>query len=391
MTGLATELQVPDGRALSSVQTLFARRDPYAPHQETSTLFARAMREACQWHREHCSFYCRWLSLHDFHPESIETEADCLAIPPVHANFFKHHEVRSVPESSISTVLTSSGTSGQRSQMFFDQWTLGSAQRVVDYVFDRFGWREPTTPTNYLLFTYEPQEFSRLGTAYTDVFLTKYAPARRVFFALRPTTPGRHDFDLFGTIRTVEEYAEEGLPVRIFGFPAFLHFTLERLRERNQTLELSPESLLLLGGGWKGYADQQVTKEALYAAVTERLGVPNERCRDGFGSVEHCIPYTECEHHHFHVPLYARAIIRDVGTLAPLGYGKPGFLSFLSPYATSAPIHSVLMGDLAELHPPEACPCQIDTPYFEVLGRAGVSPNRSCAMAAAELLARRWS
>jgi hypothetical protein len=78
--------------------------------------------------------------------------------------------------------------------------------------------------------------------------------------------------------------------------------------------------------------------------------------------------------------------IRDVKTLAVLGYGREGFLQFLSPYILSVPAQSVLMGDLAILHPGYECSCGIATPFFEILGRAGVSKNKSCAVAAAELL-----
>jgi hypothetical protein len=44
------------------------------------------------------------------------------------------------------------------------------------------------------------------------------------------------------------------------------------------------------------------------------------------------------------------------------------------------------MGDLASLHQADTCPCRLQTPYFVVHGRAGVSKNKSCAVAAAELI-----
>ena len=116
------------------------------------------------------------------------------------------------------------------------------------------------------------------------------------------------------------------------------------------------------------------------------LGIADERIRDGFGSVEHCVPYVECSRHHFHVPAWSRVFIRDVGTLEPLGFGQQGFLHFVSPYMTSVPAHSVMMGDLASLYPGSDCGCGISSPFFVVHGRAGTSRNKSCAVAAAELL-----
>jgi hypothetical protein len=97
----------------------------------------------------------------------------------------------------------------------------------------------------------------------------------------------------------------------------------------------------------------------------------------------------ECDHHHLHIPTYERVIIRDVQTLEPLGYGKAGFAQLISPMITSMPSHSILMGDMAVLSPGEDCPCQHETPFIQIQGRAGTSKNKSCAIAASEMLQRK--
>ena len=144
----------------------------------------------------------------------------------------------------------------------------------------------------------------------------------------------------------------------------------------------------MLGGGWKGYADKQIKKQELYDLVEEMLGIPEENCRDGYGSTEHSVPYFECPHHHFHIPVFSRMIIRDVETLEPLPYGEAGFANFITPHLMSVPAVSVLMGDMAVLHAPEECGCGIKTPYMEIIGRAGTSKAKSCAITASELLKR---
>jgi len=257
---------------------------------------------------------------------------------------------------------------------------------MVEFIFKDYGWKSEQK-TNYLLYTYQTEADSKLGTAFTDNYLTQFAPINKVDYALKWNGKGGHDFDLYGCLRTLQEYEASGLPVRIFGFPAFFYFTLQRMKDlKMKPLTLSTESLVFLGGGWKGFADQAIDKRTLYALAEEMLGIPNKRLRDGFGSVEHCIPYIECEQHHFHVPVYSKVYIRDVSTLKILNYHEAGFLQFVSPYITSVPAHSVLMGDLAQLHPASDCACGLTTDWFEILGRAGVSKNKSCALAAAELL-----
>jgi MFS family permease len=77
------------------------------------------------------------------------------------------------------------------------------------------------------------------------------------------------------------------------------------------------------------------------------------------------------------------AVLARENTLKPIEQGA-GFLSFVSPYMTSMPAHAVTMGDLASVN--QGCPCGNPRPYFRLLGRAGTTQNKSCAIAAAEIL-----
>jgi hypothetical protein len=381
--------QVPDPKNLAAVQSICDLNSPFDVSAENDARFVDAMREITRWHAKGSTFYAKVLQERGFDPASIRSLEDLKRIPFIPAGFFKTHEVLSVPRQKIAMHFTSSGTSGQKSQMFFDQWSLSSGQRMVDFMFGSFGWINPSTPHNYLLYTYETEPDSTLGTAYTDNYLCKFAPMKSGFFGIRRTGTGGHDFDVFGCIERLRAYESEGLPVRILGFPSFLYFTLERMKSlRIPNLKLSRDSLAILGGGWKGHADKAISKKELYARVEEQLGIPESRVRDSFGAVEHGIPYTECAHHQFHVPVWSRVIIRDLRTLEPKGFGEPGFLQFLTPFVTSVPAHSLMMGDLATLHPASECGCGIQSPYFVVHGRAGTSKNRSCAVAASELLER---
>jgi hypothetical protein len=388
MTATDTEVQlsVPDVTRLSHVQALCDLERPYAQGSDVDALFVDAMNDVLAWHTEHNDFYRRLLERGSPGPR-VRTLDDCVALPAIHASFFKTHEVLSIPRGDVALHLTSSGTTGQKSQMFFDAWSIGAAQRMVGRIFEHYGWAHAASPVNYLLFNYEPLRDWKVGTSYTANFLTRFAPAGDVRYALRPTGGGGHEFDVFGAIRALHDYAEQDLPVRIFGFPAFLNATLERMRALGvPPLSLPRGSMAFFGGGWKGHADKAIPKADLYARIEEQLGLPNARIRDGFGSVEHSVPYVECAEHHFHVPVWSRVVIRDLATLAPLPAGEPGFLSFLSAYVTSAPIHSVIMGDLAAWYPGGQCGCGLDAPWFDLLGRAGQGKNRSCAVAAAELL-----
>lgn len=377
---------MPDKERLSAVQTLCEHPDPYAWSPEIERLFVEAMKQNISWHIGKCAFYERLAKSRHFSPDQLESMDDMDKVPFIHANFFKTHEILSIDRSDVAIHLTSSGTTGQKSQIFFDAWSIGAARRMVDFIHDYYGLRS-SQPVNYVLNSYEPEPGMDLGTANTMKFLTSYAPAKGIAFALRRKGPGQHEFDAFGVVDALGRYSQEGRPVRIIGFPAFLLFTLNRMQGMGiGPLKLHPDSLVFLAGGWKGHAKQEVTKTVLYSLINNMLGIPEERIRSSFGSVEHSIPYIECARHNLHIPIWSKVYIRDIRTLEVAGYGKPGFLQFVSPYITSVPAQGVMMGDLAQLHPAASCTCGLKTDYFEILGRAGTSANKSCAAAAAELM-----
>lgn len=380
------DVRVP-GEDMEALQRLYAHPDPYDA-AGTEELFTEAVRSVAAWHYERNDFFRSFFEQAGFSPSDIAQPRDITHIPMLHANFYKTHEVITAKQRDIVLHMTSSGTSGQKSQMFFDAWTIFTSDKSADMEFDRFG-LITDKPVNYLLYSYEPAEGVDTGTLRTRQMMRRYAPQNELAYALRWTGKS-HEFDLFGCIQTLLRYEKQGLPVRLLGFPAFLYFTLEKMKDMGYPpLKMNPDSLVMMGGGWKGFAGKALSASEFRAYVGERLGIPDERCRESYGAVEHGVAYIDCPRHHFHVPIYSRAFIRDVKTLEVLPYGKPGFLNVISPMNTAVPVVSLLLGDLAVLHPPEDCGCGVQTPWFEILGRAGTSRNKSCAIAAAELLRRK--
>lgn len=59
--------------------------------------------------------------------------------------------------------------------------------------------------------------------------------------------------------------------------------------------------------------------------------------------------------HHFHVPVYSQVIIRDIKTMEPLGYGRPGLVNLITPMIKAVPILSVMTDDVGVLHVGKEC------------------------------------
>ena len=363
-------------------EKLFRTRTIY-DLEGTDALFTEAVKQCLSHHIHNCPFYAKLLKRAHFSISSICDSGDCASIPVIPAVFFKHNEILSIPKESIRIHATSSGTQGQHSQIFLDDDSLRLGTKMVINCFAHHRLISPI-PAYYIMLGYEPSDDNDMGAVKTAMGVTRFAPALGRTFVLKKTADSYLP-DWFGVLDAIKRCHRLHLPVRFVGFPAYLYRLIVMLRKEGLSFKLNKLSRVLLGGGWKQFSDETVDKSTLYAMCEETLGIASERCRDFYSAVEHSVAYAECKNHHMHVPIWSRVIIRDVLSLEPLGYDSPGFLSFVSPLVSSVPLVSVMMGDLAVLRDGLSCGCGISTPYFEVLGRAGTSQMRNCAIAADEL------
>lgn len=361
--------------------TLFGK----APYEgQTDALFLEAMRDNCAYQLEHNADYRKLLDGLKFSTSMLKTFEDLAKIPPLPTMFFKHHDLFSMPKWRMPIRATSSGTKGKMSQIGFEVSGLWQGLRMVlrvGRVHKLFSLR----PTNYLLLGYKPHKGNRTAVTKTAYGATFFAPALRRTFALTYGKNG-YEADLNRVLGALKRYAESPFPTRFMGFPSYTYFLLRMMEEQGVRLVLPKGSKILLGGGWKQFYAEQVDKTVLYRLAQERLGIEERDIVEFFGAVEHPILYCDCPHHHFHVPVYSRVLIRDVKTLEPLPLGEMGLVNLLTPMTLGTPILSVMTDDLGILHAGSTCGCGIETPYLELIGRVGLKDIKTCAAGAAELL-----
>lgn len=363
---------------------LYLHRDPY-DHQGTEKLFLKAMEENLAYHRRKNPAYRKILGRYGAERlSSIRSMTDLEKIPPLPTALFKRQKLWTLKERQMWIRATSSGTGGQRSQMGFDLESIFFGG-LMTLSLGRYHQLFSRTPADYLMLGYAPDPGDERIVTKTQKITSLFAPPASYTYALRGQK-GRYHLDMEGLLEGLERYGKSRLPVRIVGFPSYLFFLLKGLKEQGRRYRLPPGSMALLGGGWKEHHREQVDKEELGRLLEEILGIPESRVREFFGAAEHPSLYCACPRRHFHVPIYSRAIIRDVRTLEPVGYGVPGLLDLLTPLAKGMPLLSVMTDDLAVLHEGGSCGCPIKTPYFEILGRAGLEEIQTCAAGAQKLL-----
>lgn len=366
-----------------SAEALCRLKDPHHWTREGRALFVAACREFAAFHARRCPEIAALYRRREFDPASIRRESDLARIPALGVTAMKKFLFLSLPADKSALTLTSSGTRGQKTQIWFDKHSLERCQSMLTAQWQGEG-LVSSELTNYLMFVYDPADAKDLGIAFSDKNQQRFAPVARAFYAVRKDASGQWAFGGAEVLRRLREYAAEGRPVRLFGMPAFIFETLQSMKE---PILMPAGSWMVTGGGWKAAEDRKITRAEFRAMVTRLLGVPGERIRDAYGMAEHCAPYLDCRAHRFHVPAFARVLVRDPETMETLPPGKPGLLELISPYNAMMPNLAILTTDMGQIDR-EPCPCGYRSPTFTLLGRGGIAKHKGCAIHASEIVRR---
>lgn len=185
-----------------------------------------------------------------------------------------------------------------------------------------------------------------------------------------------------GLTAALRDAESAGTPVCIPGTAfAFVHL-FDALRERGERFRLPEGSRMMDTGGFKGRS-REVTREELYAAAEDRLGIPARWCVNEYGMTEMSSQFYDgaagrapAPADRLHAgPPWVRTRAADPETLRPLPHGQVGVLR----HVDLANLHSVMAIQTADLG--------VTAPGgFRVLGRAAGAEARGCSLAMDELL-----
>lgn len=356
---------------------------------KTDKLFHKKMKENMLFQYRNCPQYRQLIESRGWNEEHIQSVEDLADIPFIPTLYFKHHKMDSLPEKKMLTRATSSGTSGNKSDIGYDIKSLWRALGMSISIGRKHGLIS-LRPCRYIVLGYQARNLlgkskvQEKAVAKTAYAFTMLAPAVSRIYAL-PYRNGEYTLDLDGIKKALIKYSKGKTPVRLMGFPFHAYWLLTQMKEEGIKCHLPKGSVIAFGGGWKEYYTQKADKETMYELVEEILGIPAERCWEFFGAVEHPILYTTCAKHHFHVPIHSRVLIRDVDTFEPVTNGTAGLVNLMTPMVQSAPLLSIMTDDLGILHDASECGCGINTPYLEILGRVGMEDITTCAAGAEQL------
>jgi len=367
-------------------EKISAIKNPLDWTEEKSQLMVAACREMALFHKKNSKEIAHLYQRHNFDPDSLQNESDIARIPALGVSAMKYFLITSEPPEKAILKLTSSGTRGQKTQIWFDEASLARVQKMMDVYLEQEG-MVSAEPTNYLIFNYDPDDAGDLGIAYTEKNQLRFAPAHEVFYSIKKDAKGKWISHTEKALEILTRYAADAKPVRVFGMPAFIFEFLHLLQERNLRLKLPKGSLMLTGGGWKAAEDKKITREDFRSLCTEYFGIPNQWLRDAYGMAEHCAPYFECKEHKFHIAAYNRMLIRDPETLSLLPNGEVGLMELITPFNSMMPTLAIMTTDYGSIDK-ESCRCGQKSPTFSLVGRAGLVKHKGCAITASDIVKR---
>ncbi|MEU7741541.1 acyl-protein synthetase [Nonomuraea sp. NPDC049158] len=282
-------------------------------------------------------------------------------LPWLPVRLFKTHELRSVPESAVFRVLTSSGTTGQRpSRVYLDREAAATQPRMLAATL-----RAVLGERRLPMLIVDSRSAIRAATlsARGAGVLGMMHFGRDHTFVL--DEDGGLDAEAVKGFLT----RHGGAPYLIFGF-TFMVWS--HLRE----LDLS-QGVLIHSGGWKRLAEQAVDNATFRRRLGEECGL--RRIHDFYGMVEQIgtVFLEGPDGGGLYCPDFADVVIRDPETWQEAPPGVPGLIEVVSTLPTSYPGHVLLTEDLGVVH-------GVDDGVwpgkrFSVLGRLPRAEARGCS------------
>jgi hypothetical protein len=190
----------------------------------------------------------------------------------------------------------------------------------------------------------------------------------------------RGRLELASLALALESAIAHGVAVALCGTAfSFVHL-LEAMEQAGRRLALPAGSRLMETGGFKGRA-RESTREALYAELHDRLGVPPERIVNQYGMTElgsqfydSVLAQPQAPRHKL-APPWTRVRIVDPATDWDCARGEVGVIQIVD-LANTGSVLAVQTADLGRELPGG----------FEVIGRAPDAEARGCSIAADEML-----
>jgi hypothetical protein len=323
---------------------------------------------------ERCEPYGRFAAARGARPSQIVTWRE---IPAVPTGAFKEVALRSFPALATKHDFHTSGTSTEkRGALHLDTLELYEASLLPSFetgVLPELVGTRGRMPILVLAPSPVEAEDSSLSHMFGVVLAARGAAGSGYF-----VRGGRLEVGSLALALEAAVAADTALALCGTAF-AFVHL-LEAMEQAGRRIALPAGTRLMETGGFKGRA-RELGRDALYAQLHDRLGVPPERIVNQYGMTElgsqfydSVLPQPSAPRHKL-APPWTRVRIVDPDTGWDVAAGEVGLIQIVD-LANTGSVLAVQTADLGrEL-----------AGGFEVLGRSAGAEARGCSIAADEML-----
>jgi hypothetical protein len=190
---------------------------------------------------------------------------------------------------------------------------------------------------------------------------------RNLLKTLKDKMMGQHEENYLRLIDNIEKSAGNGQKIFIFGAPYQFKELCEILISANRKLNLKEQSIALLGGGWKSFSGEAVSRAALVEMISNNLSIEPEMILEGYSMTETSALTLRCKYRRFHIPPIIEPVIFDAA-LNPLeGDDIKGAFGFMDTLASSHP-GFIISNDYVHMVNSD-CQCGLKGPAILEIGR----------------------
>ena len=347
-----------------------------ADRADDDARFDALARELFAFQFERCAPFARFCAGRGVTPATLRSWRE---IPAVPTGAFKELALRSFPADRTCKVFRTSGTTdGRPGALHLD--TLEVYEASLLPTFERFVLPDLGPGDHAGIAVLAPSHGEAGESSLSHMFGTVLA---------KRGSPGSAFFVRGGKLaeepllRALRRAAESGAPLTVCGAAfAFVH-VCELLAARAERIALPPGSRAMETGGFKGRASER-SRDALYAEIEARLGIPPGRVVNQYGMTELGSQFYDTVladpsgPRRKLGPPWARVRLLDPATGDDVAHGEPGMITIVD-LANTGSVLAVQTADLG----------RAVADGFEVQGRAPGAEARGCSIAADEMLGAR--
>jgi len=193
---------------------------------------------------------------------------------------------------------------------------------------------------------------------------------------LKDKMTGQREENYLRLIDKIEKSAGKGQKLFIFGAPYQFKELCEILTANKSKLNLKEQSIALLGGGWKSFSGEAVSRDALVEMISNNLNIEPEMILEGYSMTETSALTLRCKYGRFHIPPVIEPLIFDAA-LNPLeGDDVKGAFGFMDTLAASHP-GFLISNDYVHMVNSD-CRCGLYGPAIVEIGRLPGAEVKGC-------------